>query len=672
MSAPAPPRPAPVPAAAVWNAESGEWELCATGPDGARHGECVTFRADGALQERRAFVNGVPDGPFTVYHPDGQIARRGKFVAGSIEGIVSSFAGGPDGDPLRPCCVPAGAVRLDIRYEAGAIVQEEFFDAAGRAVLADGTPRPARPPGVPEDADYDPSSGDWSRWRRTEHRVWSAAGVLVREVELDAGVRRAERSFDDEGELRESSAFDGQQRSHGPYRRRFPPGTPTPFADPRIREERGTFDGGQPTGVWVYLDGAGEVLRTVDRGAPFQAESAQASPALADDGGATAGVWLERARLWRAEGRVREALCAAARAAALSRSPAVLLAALDGSVAPLASAVAAEQGELLLRGAEVTVPQALDALVGGTDPVAALRALAGVLPGASQAALELVEAALLLAPGHPGAHLTRALLRFQHGDTDGTASDLTVVERHAPETAAALHATLAATFRPFTFVPAGETLTADPALADVGACVVRDLAEVRRVIAVYATRLGALRAAAQTKGPRPDVPWLPPDLGALLPEGPIALGHERTSPPPEAEDPSPVEVDERLDAAGLTVPALLTEAQADWSALCWLCWSVGLDALALPSEIAERPLMPVAMQTIVTRCWRVQDQLKTGGFLAHCSGVSGFRWHGLDIDGIQPHLARIIAEEYLRVRAMFLWLASPDVVSPFQVDLRND
>ena len=34
--------------------------------------------------------------------------------------------------------------------------------------------------------------------------------------------------------------------------------------------------------------------------------------------------------------------------------------------------------------------------------------------------------------------------------------------------------------------------------------------------------------------------------------------------------------------------------------------------------------------------------------------------------------ARTIADEYLPARAIFLWLASPEVVSPFQLDLRQD
>jgi len=133
-----------------------------------------------------------------------------------------------------------------------------------------------------------------------------------------------------------------------------------------------------------------------------------------------------------------------------------------------------------------------------------------------------------------------------------------------------------------------------------------------------------------------------------------------------------VEIDEEIATAGLGVPALLGEAQADWGALSWLCWSVGLDRVALPESLAEPPLFAAAMKTIVTRCWRARDRLNTGGLLARSNGVPGFAWEGIDIDALPQHLAQVVAEEYLRARSAFFWLASPEVVSPFQSDLKND
>jgi len=235
--------------------------------------------------------------------------------------------------------------------------------------------------------------------------------------------------------------------------------------------------------------------------------------------------------------------------------------------------------------------------------------------------------------------------------------------------------------RPYTFWPAREPLAPDPELAGVGAGLVRELGEVRGAIAVYATRLGHLRTAVRALiGPDADPAWLPPDLSALLPDGPVELRQARVAVEADAqaaaedgqaEEPSEVEIDERMATADLGVPALLAEAQADWGALSWLCWSVGLDGVALPETIAEPPLFAVGMKTIVKRCWRAQDRVTTGGLLARSHRVPGFAWQGIDIDALPPRLAQTVAEEYIRARSAFLWLASPDVVSPFQVDLRE-
>ncbi|HVV49263.1 MAG TPA: hypothetical protein VHO06_06380, partial [Polyangia bacterium] len=333
---------------------------------------------------------------------------------------------------------------------------------------------------------------------------------------------------------------------------------------------------------------------------------------------------------------------------------------------------ARQRGEALVQSAELEVPVILDGLVSGADAASAFRALAAVLPGAHPAAADFVAASLLLAPERRMTHLTRALIRFQHGDEPGARADVETVAAEAPEVAASLTAHLDVALRPFRFWPAREALVPDPALADVGAGVVRELAEVRAAIAVYATRLGRWRSAVQALvGPAASPLWLPPELPALLPGGPVMLRRARLAVDLGEGEIVEAEVDEATATDGSGVPALLGEAQADWAALGWLCWSVGLDRVALPEAVAEPPLFAVAMKTIVTRCWRAQDRLTTGGLLARANGVPGFVWEGQEIDALPQQLAQVVAEEYLRARAVFLWLASPEVVSPFQIDLRN-
>ena len=686
MAATVPERPAGVPEGGFWSPEVGGWEVSRLNAQGAREGECLFYRPDGSLQSRCGFVAGVREGPFAMFHPDGRVSREGIFSAGRAEGIVSAYPGvGPGAEPLRSCCVPPGAVRLDLRFEEGEVVQEIFYDADGRPILSDGRPWPPRPSGVPDDAEYEEAAPQWVRRRAELHRFWNEAGVLVSEIEFANGVRRAERTFDAAGGLAEACEFSPDRARHGAFLRRLPREGGGAYADARIREERGTFDHGQAVGTWSFLDAAGGEVATVARGVAFAEGDEAASPAFAPGAGQTAEAtargtaqgtaddWWTLSRTLRAEGRVREALCAAARAAVRAGDRAALERALAADVVALGPALAAQRGEALEQSVEVKVWSILDALVCGADAASAFRALAAVLPGVSAAAADFVEASLLLAPERRTTHLTRALVRLQRGDEEGARADLVIVAAESPSAAASLVGQLQAVLRPFDNWPAREPLLPDPLLADVGAGLVRELDEVRATIGLYATRIGRVRAAVQALIGRGVTPaWLPPDLSGLLPAGPVALRRAQVSVDLGEGEMAEVEINEEIATGGLGVPALLGEAQADWGALCWLCWSVGLTAPALPQAVSEPPLFAVAMKTIVTRCWRAQDRLKSGGLLARANGVPGFEWQGIDIDALPLHLARAVAEEYLRARSVFLWLASPDVVSPFQVDLRDD
>ena len=688
MAATAPERPAGVPEGGFWNPEIGSWEVSRLNAQGVREGECLFYRRDGSLQSCCGFVAGVREGPFAMFHPDGSVSRQGTFTAGCAEGIVQAYPGvGAGAEPLRSCCVPPGAVRLDLLYEKGDIVQEIFYDADDRPILADGRPWPARPSGVPDDAEYDEGATQWARRRTELHRFWTAEGVLTSEIAFAQGVRRAVRTFDAAGRLEEACELSPDGARHGAFVRCFRAGQTEnegPYADPRIREERGTFDRGQVVGPWSFLDAAGVELRTADRGVPFAEGNEATSPAFAPGAGrtaqgtaeGTADDWWTLSRALRAEGRVREALCAAARAAVHEGDRAALERAIAADVVPLAPALAAQRGEALEQSVEVKVWSILDALVCGADAASAFRALAAVLPGLSAAAADFVEASLLLAPERKTIHLTRALVRLQRGDEAGARADLVIVAAESPDAATLLVGQLETVLRPFDDWPAREQLLPDPSLADLGAGIVRELDEVRAAVGVYATRIGRVRAAVQALiGTGATPVWLPPDLSALLPGGPVALRREKVSVDlgdEETVEMAEAEIIEEIATDGLGVPALLAEAQADWGALSWLCWSVGLDRVALPVALAEPPLFAVAMKTIVTRCWRAQDRLKTGGLLARANGVPGFAWQGIDIDALPQHLAQAAAEEYLRARSVFLWLADPEAVSPFQVDLRDD
>ncbi len=685
MAQTAPDRPAGIPEAGLWNPSLGKWEVSQKSEQGAREGECLFYRGDGTLYSRFRFAADVQNGPFAIYHSDGQLARTGKFALGRIEGLVSSYASAaPGGEPLRACCVPPEAVRLDGLYQGGELVQEIFYDREGRPILSDGRPWPPRPAGVPDDAEFDEGGARWALRRPALERFWTDTGQPMEEVEYAGGARRAVRHYDAAGRVAESCEIAPDGRRHGEFLRRLPPDEASPYADGRIREERGAFDLGQVVGRWTFLDAEGQVVRTAARGTAFADDSRSTSPAFAAAASRAAGDWWAEARALRGRGRVREGLCAAARAAVGDRDREALLRFLADDVVPLAPELAAQRGDALVQSTDSTTVSILDGLLSGADAAAAFRALAAVLPVAHPAAPDFVAASLLLAPERRMTHLTRALIRFQLGDEEGARADAAVVAAESPDGAASLRTYMQAAFRPYDFWPARETLAPDPTLDGLPAGVVRDLGEVRQVIAVLATRLLRLRAAVRSViGSKVDPVWLPPEVSSLLPTGPVALRRTRvvvvsqagpgdeTGAGDQAGESDTVEIDEEIETEGLGVPALLEAAQGDWGALAWLCWSVGLARVALPDAIAEPRLYAVAMKMIVTRCWRAQDRLSTGGLLSRANGVPGFEWEGVDIDALPQHLARVAAEEYTAVRSLLLWLASPEVVSPFQRDLRE-
>jgi hypothetical protein len=190
---------------------------------------------------------------------------------------------------------------------------------------------------------------------------------------------------------------------------------------------------------------------------------------------------------------------------------------------------------------------------------------------------------------------------------------------------------------------------------------------------VYATRLALLRAAlAERVGGEPV--WLPPALDGLLPDGPVALRKETTQIVDETEEGSEtteVAVDESFEASGLGIPALMRMARMQWTALGWLCWSAGLARVALPGALAPPADFPQAAGMIIARYWRAQDAVVTGGLRSMTAGVPSFVWEGMDIDGLPRHLAEIAHDEYLESRAVILFLASRENLSPFQSDLRQ-
>jgi len=580
---------------------------------------------------------------------------------------------------------------LRAQYLRGRPIYERFYDRQGKALLDSGAPRPVTPAGVPEGADFDEFSGRWMDGRFNElgqpqdtFRFWSLDGTLVEERDFRDGLAIAERFYAADGSVVEAHGWlerDGRGARHGDYFRRFDAAA-NPYADQRVRQERGGYDHGRPCGRWTLHDEQGAQLHERDLGPVVEVADLPRSPALEDRAGdGDAAAWDQRAHALRDAHRTREALCAAARAAAARGDTAPLQAMLDGLTLPLGPAARAERAQPLA-GPAIVAGAVLDALVAGADPAAAFRALAGVLDPGSRAALDFADVSLLLQPGQPKAHLTRAFIRIEHGDDRGARADAEVVAAADPAAAQALQVQLAQRFPVFDFWPAREPLVDDPEVPAQQP--EQSLEAIRHVVQVYATRLERRRAEIQARlgaagRDAGSANWVPPDLRTtLLLRGPIALRRYDVTVPMESEtgeiEMTEVHVDEDLPPeklAGATVAELLEQARGEWAALTWLCWSCGLNRVELPDRVAPPPSFTAAIARAVGRCFSAHDQMLTSGVRARMQGIPSFIWEGIALDQLPNHLAAVAAAEYLELRSMFLWLALDDSVSPFQADLRE-
>jgi hypothetical protein len=203
--------------------------------------------------------------------------------------------------------------------------------------------------------------------------------------------------------------------------------------------------------------------------------------------------------------------------------------------------------------------------------------------------------------------------------------------------------------------------------------VAQPIEAVRRTVRLYATRLSRARGWLESAAGGSN-PWLPPDVTDLLAGGPVELRRETVTIEDETEEgveTSEVDIDEALGLDGVSVRSWLEVAQADWDALCGLCWASGLDRVALPDRIEERESFAAVVNESMVRCWHAHDLVRTGGLASRVRQAAPFTWRGMESNGLTRSLAQVAARQYLERRAMFFWLLFPQNKSPFQSDLRK-
>jgi hypothetical protein len=323
----------------------------------------------------------------------------------------------------------------------------------------------------------------------------------------------------------------------------------------------------------------------------------------------------------------------------------------------------------------------LDALLRGGDAAALFRSIAASSPRATAASLDLVNAAILLAPSWEQCRVTRALIRLSMGDPEGAKQDAECLgEPYADQRSFLLEYTRIL-FAKFDFWPS--RIRFDSNLADLPEEPCQPLSRIRESIQKCATRLQTIRGAViELVGAEPS--WPLPDVSFLLPNGPLPLERRHFRVPLDEEELPPntpsaegetfeeVTLDETLDLSRRDIAPLMRLARSDWNVLTWLCWSAGLDRVALPERVVPPASFSQAVGMAIERQWRAWDKFTTGGLVALTKGVRAFEWEGLDIDFVSPVLAELAAYEYTDLRALFFFLCDDRQESPWQDNLRGN
>lgn len=640
-------RPPGVPAEAEWDAGDQEWGHGGQDADGEKHGPWKYWRADGTLCNECVFEHGKPHGPFQRFHESGAVSQDGQFVEGVLHGPRTWYA--TDGfttERMHDSGISDKVRKTVMDHDHGRVTSVRHFDGQGRLVMpVSGEPYPERPRGLPREAEFREDLEQWALIhldvkgeRHGLCRFWTPQGELVWEAEYAHGVRSGRYHSRAEDE----------------------------YEDPRVAFDQGQCEDDLACGVWSLLDGGGEVVMTRDLGVAQGEEELRRSPVFSNQPRTAAG-WREHADACLAAKRHREAVLALARAVASDQQVAPLVELLARVRLPLnpdnAEALA---GEVLENEAERWAPM-VDTLLRGGDAALLLRGYAVLLDQSERprAALDFINAALLLAPERTDSLLTRSLILLNLGLDQHALVDAEALARVAPDSSRFIGVYARSLFPRFGFWPEKET--PHSTYKELPAAPAQDLGAVQRIIQKYATRLELLRSALLKRfKPGASLPWMPPEVSALIPSGPVELAVEEL----EGEEES-VAIDEELPLDAMGLPDLLRAARADWNALTWLLWSCGESRVVMPQKVAPPEDFGHAAGMASQRLWRCRDRRVMNGQGARTSNAPGFQFEGMDIDELPPPLVGIAEQQYAELQAMFYWLVDASNVSPWQDNLRG-
>ncbi|MEM6731680.1 MAG: thiol reductase thioredoxin, partial [Myxococcota bacterium] len=380
----------------------------------------------------------------------------------------------------------------------------------------------------------------------------------------------------------------------------------------------------------------------------------------------TADQWQTLALELLDDRRFAEGVIALARSVATSCEVDVLTEALKRHALPVSKERAAEVFEQFSESPPLVIAATL---VLGSWPASVLRSLAITVDQINygHTALDLINAAILLEPDNTGFLFTRALVLMRLGLKEHAAIDIEELARAESDSAEFLRTYNDLLFPSFDFWPAREPPeTYYDGLPDGPS---QSLEDIQRVAQKYARRLTVIREAL-ARLVSPTLEWFPPDVSDLAGDGEELVVGEFTVTDEDGDEVE-IEFDETLDLAETELPDLLRMARYEWNALTFLCWSVGLDEVAMPETLNPPSNFGDAAGMAVQRLWRCRDRRLMNGYGAQRSGAPGFQWEGIEIDEVPAQLIQMAENQYAEMSALFRWLTDEDNRSPWQDNLRG-
>ncbi|RYZ41911.1 MAG: thiol reductase thioredoxin [Myxococcaceae bacterium] len=636
--------PAGVPKGATWDADEAEWSFGPKDPKGRQHGTWKFWRADGTLCNECFMKHGTPQGVFKRFHESGEVSQEGTFDKGQLHGPRTWFASEHfTTERMHENGVSEKVKKTVMLYDQGEVRQVMHFDGTGqRVVPTTGEPYPTRPAHLPEGAELREDLDQWALTsvnaegeRHGLVRFWDRHGLLLWEAEYQDG------------------------RRQGFYRSR----AEDTYADFRVHFEEGQAQADYAVGEWSLLDAQRQVVLTRDLGVAPEEKALERSEVFSNLARSAEG-WREFARRARAEKRYREALLATARACATSLDVQPLVEGLEQLTLPRTKASARGLAESVVEEAGQGWAPMADCLMRGGEAATLFRAYAVLLDQTARprAALDFLHAAMLLVPERKAYLFTRGLILLNLGLADQAKQDAEQLAEVEPDTARFLGTYARALFPKFDFWPAQEAPRSTyDGLPDKPQ---QPLESVQQVVRKYATRIQAMREELlQRFKPGAAVPWMPPDLSALLRAGPVKLEQFEM----EFGDDT-VEIDETLDLTqGLA--DLMLVLRGDWSALTWLLWACGEKTYRMPKRLVPPADYGQGAGQASQRLWQSRDRRIRGG--DGSKPGEGFQFEGVSLGDLHPNLVTIAERQYAETQAMFYWLNDSDHVSPWQSNLRG-